>query len=115
MDTIDEFVYSINQSNKLIIVEGKKDLIALRNINIKNKIITLSKKPLCLVCEDISKISKEVIIFTDFDKKGIEIYKKLNTYLQGFGIKIDKKYRGWLRKNTKISHIEGLNNHCIIK
>ncbi|MFW6220675.1 MAG: toprim domain-containing protein [Nanoarchaeota archaeon] len=109
MENFIEWIDEINSSNKLIIVEGKKDLISLKKLDIKNNIIMLSKKPLYLICEEISNTTKDVIILTDFDKKGIELYKKLNINLQNLGVKIDKKYRIWLKKNTKISHIEGIS------
>lgn len=105
---IKEFLSELNQSNKLIIVEGPKDKKALNKVGITNYIVILSKKPIFEVIEDISKLTKDAIILTDFDKKGKELYGKLNSGLQKLGVKVDKYYREWLQRNTKLSHVEGL-------
>ena len=107
-EVFEAFILKLNESNTLIIVEGFKDKRALQEIGIANHIIVLSRKPLYSIIEDIAKISNEAIILTDFDKKGRELYGKLNRDLQKFGVKIDHVFREWLRKNTKLSHIEGI-------
>ncbi|MFH1642692.1 MAG: hypothetical protein ABIC04_07400 [Nanoarchaeota archaeon] len=104
------FLADIGKSNKLIIVEGIKDKKALNNLGIANYIVIL-KKPIYQVIEDIAKITDEAVILTDFDKKGKELYGKLNTGLQKFGVKVDHYYREWLQCNTKLSHIEGLRHY----
>ena len=58
----------------LVIVEGFKDRRALNFFDITN-VITLSKNPLYKVVESIYE---PVIILTDLDKKGKELYCKLN-------------------------------------
>lgn len=93
-------------SNKLIIVEGKKDRFALEKLGF-NKIFTLNNgKPIKRNAEIISDMSKDAIILTDFDKKGREIYDKLNHELSQVGVRIDNKLRNHLAK--KVSHIQGL-------
>ncbi|HLC96514.1 MAG TPA: toprim domain-containing protein [Candidatus Nanoarchaeia archaeon] len=101
----------LNHSGKLIIVEGLKDKHSLRESGIQNQVMTLSKKPIFQVVEDIAKVANEVVILTDFDKKGKELYGKLNSGLQKFGVKVDHYFREWLRKNTKLSHVEGLHSY----
>ena len=96
---------------RLIIVEGKKDKAALNYIGINNYIITLSKKPIFATIESISNLTDETIILTDFDKKGKELYGKLNSGLQKLGVKVDHYFREWLQKNTKLSHVEGLEKY----
>ena len=97
----------IKNSNLLVIVEGKKDRAALEHFGITN-IIELSKKPLFKVIEDISLKNKKCIILTDLDKKGKELYGKLNHGLQQNGIIIDNSFRNFLYKNTDLRQIEGL-------
>ena len=106
----EEFQKLINKakgSNILIIVEGKKDRNALNNIGIRN-IIELNKKPLYQIVEEISSDNDECIILTDLDKKGKELYGRLNSDLQRRGVKINNKLRDFLFKNTKIRQIEGI-------
>ncbi len=106
-EELNEELSKLKDSNKLIIVEGKKDRIALEKLGFKN-IAELSKKPLFQIIEDISNEHKECIILTDLDKKGKELYGKLNSGLSRLGVKVDNRFREFLQKNTRLSHIEGL-------
>ena len=103
----DLYFKKLKESNKKIIVEGKKDKAALKRLGIRN-IIVLSKKPLFQIIEDIADKEKECIILTDLDKKGKELYGKINSGLQKFGVKVDNSFRIFLYKNTKLRQIEGL-------
>ena len=104
MNSLEDWVEKLKDSNKLIIVEGKKDRKALKDLGI-SKIITISSSPLL----DIEKISeKEVIILTDLDRHGKKLYSKLRHTLQRRGIKINKQFREFLFRSTRISHIEGI-------
>lgn len=110
MKNIEEFfkyIDKIKKSNILVIVEGKKDTKALQELGIKN-IIELSKKPLFDIIEKVSSKNKDCIILTDLDKKGKQLYGKLNSGLQRHGVRIDNKFREFLFRKTKIRQIEGL-------
>ncbi|MFW6383166.1 MAG: toprim domain-containing protein [Nanoarchaeota archaeon] len=107
METISEWIKEINNEEIALIVEGKKDINALRKIGVNNPIHPLSKKPIYKIAEEFPQ--KKVIILTDFDKKGKELYAKLSRELQSWGIKVDYVFREWLQKNTKLSHIEGID------
>ena len=102
-----EHIEKIKKSNILVIVEGKKDRAALSNFGITN-IVELTRKPLYQIVEEISDSNNECIILTDLDKKGKELYGKLNSDLQKHGVKINNYFRNFLFKNTKIRQIEGL-------
>ena len=110
IEELNEEINKLKNSNKLIIVEGKKDRKALEKLGFKN-IIELSKKPLFQIIEDISCKNKECTILTDLDKKGKQLYGKLNSGLSRLGVKVDNKFREFLQKNTRLSHIEGLFNY----
>jgi 5S rRNA maturation endonuclease (ribonuclease M5) len=109
MQEIENWILNLKQSKKLIIVEGKKDKIALNSLGIKN-IITINK-PLYKLTEEISSKTKECIILTDLDKEGKRLYHKLKHDLQKQGVIIDNKFREFLFKNTKLSNIEGINSY----
>ena len=107
---LDEFNYHIEKiknSNILIIVEGKKDRAALQKLGINN-ITELTKKPLFQIVEEVSSSNKECMILTDLDKKGKEIYGKLNSNLQKHGVKVNNKFREFLFRHTKLRQIEGI-------
>ena len=69
---------------KLIVVEGKKDEKALKSLGLKD-IIAISGRPLYEITEVALNTKKEVVILTDFDKKGRQIEKKLRSLLQKHG------------------------------
>ena len=108
IEEFQNFVDKIKNSNTLVIVEGKKDRIALNKISINN-IVELNKKPLFQIVEEISDSNDECVILTDLDKKGKELYGKLNSDLQKRGVKVNNKLREFLFKNTKLRQIEGIN------
>jgi len=100
-------IEKIKSSGILVIVEGKNDRKALQSFGIKN-IKELSKMPLFEVVEDVASENKECIILTDLDKKGKELYGKLNSGLQRYGVRVDNSFRNFLFKKTKIRQIEGI-------
>src|SRR3990167_9176964 len=101
------FIDKIITSNILVIVEGKKDRIALHKLGINN-IAELSKKPIFQIVEEISNSNEECIILTDLDKEGKQLYSKLNSDLQKHGVKVNNRFREFLFKNTKLRQIEGI-------
>lgn len=101
------FVEKIRYSNMLVTVEGKKDRAALQKLGVEN-ITELSKKPLYRIVEEVAASNDECIILTDLDKKGREIYGKLNSNLQRHGVKINNKLREFLFRHTKLRQIEGI-------
>jgi len=105
-DLIDKII----TSDILVIVEGKKDKIALEKLGINN-IIELNKKPIFQIVEEISNSNEECIILTDLDKEGKQLYSKLNSDLQRHGIKVNNKLREFLFKNTKLRQIEGIGTY----
>ncbi len=107
MEELSAWVEKINDDGSLIIVEGIKDKKALEEIGVKNKIKTLSKKPIFSIIEDVSA-NKKAIILTDLDKEGKKLYGKLKEGLSRHGVLVDNKFREFLFKETKIRQIEGL-------
>ena len=96
------------ESEKLIIVEGKKDQQSLQKLGFNKIFILNNGKPIKRNIEIISKMSKQVIILTDFDKTGKQLHTKLRHEFSQIGIKIDNKLRNCLSK--QVSHIQGLAN-----
>ena len=109
-EEFNNLIEKIINSNILVIVEGKKDKAALQKLGINN-IMELSKKPLFQIVEDVAHSNDECIILTDLDKKGKEIYGKLNSNLQKNGVKVNNKFREFLFKHTKLRQIEGINTY----
>jgi 5S rRNA maturation endonuclease (ribonuclease M5) len=125
INTIEKWIFEINNTKKIIIVEGPYDKKALENIGITNEVVVINDgtglfETVEKVVKKVDKIinnddqiieKKEVIILTDFDKKGKELYKKFKKDLIKHGVKIDSTFREWLRRRTKVSHIEGIDSY----
>lgn len=97
----------------LIIVEGKKDKIALQELDFENIfVINEDGKSLGEKIEEIQEIAgrNKICILTDFDKKGKQLYLLLKSKLSEIGVKQDNSLRGFLLKE-RISHIEGLSSY----
>lgn len=97
------------KSIPVIIVEGKKDKLALEQLGFKN-IVVLHHDGISLYSV-LDKIQgreyKECAILTDFDRKGRQYYSILKKELVKRGIKVNDRFRNALLRE-KISHIEGL-------
>jgi len=106
---MEQFIRKLKEPGKLIIVEGKKDSTALQRLGIdKDSIVELSKSPVYEVIEEVAEKTKDCIILTDLDKKGKELFGKLNSGLQRHGVRVDNSFREFLFKRTKLRQIEGL-------
>ena len=111
--SVENMLEKISGNKVAVIVEGKKDKAALEKIGIQNKIFVLNTKPLFVVAEEIAKSYGEAVILTDLDTEGKKLYGKLNTLLQGLGVKVDNGLRNFLFKNTKLRQIEGIGKLVI--
>ena len=106
---LEDWINQLKDSNKLILVEGKKDRAALNSLGITNIIII--NKPLFEIVEIIADSVKECILLTDLDPEGRKMYSYISRNLKRKGIKIDDKYRIYLYRNTKLRNIEGIRNY----
>ena len=86
----------------LIIVEGKRDVLVLENLGVQAPIIkTQSRLSRINLVENIAaKAGKkgQVLILTDFDKKGKEICSFIQKGLELSGVKVLKRERRMIRK-----------------
>jgi 5S rRNA maturation endonuclease (ribonuclease M5) len=76
-------LYEVNKRFP-VIVEGKKDAIALKKLGLKGDIIILhSGKNFYDFCEDILERFSRVVILLDWDAKGEKLYKSIGKILRG--------------------------------
>lgn len=95
----------LKEEEGVILVEGQKDIDSLVNLGIMNKIIAVSQNNIFSVIESIS--NKEVIVLTDFDKKGTYLFKRYVKELQSSGKKVITIYYRGLKKYLK-KYITGI-------
>jgi len=91
--------------NLIVIVEGKRDVSVLQNLGLKAQIIkTQTRLPRYKLIEKIvAEAGKggQVLILTDFDQKGREIYKFIEKELELHGVKNLKRERLMIRKQME--------------
>jgi 5S rRNA maturation endonuclease (ribonuclease M5) len=109
-EELQEQIEKIIEQGKLVLVEGIKDKRALEQLGI-TRIVTLRRRALYKVVEDIVNKTKDCIILTDLDKEGKKLYKTINSELTQRGVRIDKHFRNFLFKKTKLRQIEGIANY----
>ena len=72
-----------------VVVEGKKDIEALRGLNVNGQIIAIKTggKSFLSVLSDLEKLgTKEIILLLDFDRRGKETTKRLKQSLENMGV-----------------------------
>lgn len=94
------------EKDSLVIVEGKKDKKALENLGF-SKIIILNR-PIYEIAESINE--KRVLLLSDLDKEGKQIYSKLKKELSRRGVVVIDSLRNLLFR-TDLRQIEGLTNY----
>ena len=105
MEELNELINQLKSEVSPIIVEGKKDKMALERLGVNN-VHPLSGKPLFHFVESFGNSSR-VILLLDYDKAGRKLQKQLLQGFQRIGVKVDLSYHRKLKK-TRLSHIEGL-------
>ncbi len=96
-----------------IIVEGKKDVESLRQLEIQGQIIsakTGGKSRLDLICDVEESGAREVILLFDFDRRGKEWTKTVRQRLEIARIKVDLTFWAELLglAGKEVKDIEGL-------
>lgn len=89
----------------LVVVEGKKDVVALNNHDI-NCVEIIGD--IYLFAEKKSEKKCKVLFLTDFDLEGKKLRIKLKRAFSRFGIEEQESLRLEFKKTFKLSHIEGL-------
>ena len=90
-----------------ILIEGKKDEKALRELGVDGNFIKVSGSGLKLfeIAEMAAQSSSKVIILTDFDKKGNELARRLSGDIQSLGshpdLTIRRRIMGITRRYIK--------------
>lgn len=103
IEELEKFAYLLNTELKtrtIIVVEGKKDIDALRYLGVRGSIRTYNEfKSTIDLVDTILETNYRIILLLDFDKKGINITKKILSLL-GESI-VNTHYKNQLHKITK--------------
>jgi len=87
---------------RLVIVEGRKDEMALQRLGLRN-ILPLNGVSLPDIATSLydTGINKEVVILTDFDREGRRLALELGRLLRAYKIKVNGRLRAELRSFGK--------------
>ena len=99
----------IEENKKIpIIVEGDKDVFSLRKLGIIGQIITInSGLSIIDFCDKIANKYKEIILLTDWDRKGGYICHMIVRNLEG-RVKCNLYYREIFATKSMTKTVEGL-------
>ncbi len=100
----------VRQNDFLVIVEGRKDRIALEQLGLQ-EIFVLNEggKGLYEKIEEICLKGRNVVVLTDLDKKGRKLYELLKNEISKRGLRVNNHLRDLLFR-MRISHVEGLDS-----
>jgi 5S rRNA maturation endonuclease (ribonuclease M5) len=92
-----------------IVVEGKRDIEALRILGVEGRIFPVSHGgPFYDFCDDLLEYP-DVILLTDLDRAGERLARKLRRYLGEKGVRIHEKFRRNLMRKLDVRHVEDLH------
>jgi len=110
LEELEKVLSELIEENKKIpiIVEGEKDILALRRLGIIGEIISLNKGINLIVFSDnIANKFKDVIILTDWDRRGGFLCHIIMKNLEG-RVNCNTHYREIFAKNSMTKTVEGL-------
>ncbi|MCZ7362051.1 MAG: toprim domain-containing protein [Candidatus Methanoperedens sp.] len=116
LESIDKIILelrSLADNGAIIVVEGKRDVYSLRSLGVKGEIRLACQQPLLEFTEQLSKSGKDIVILTDWDKKGGMTARKIMNYLHAYGIipNTDIRSKIAILVKKRIKDIESLNKY----
>ena len=110
LEELEKLLSELKEKNKIvpIIVEGDKDVAALRKLDINGTILSANTgRPLADFCDKIAEQYKDIIILTDWDWRGGRLCHTIRKNLEG-RVNCDIKYRELFARHAMIRTVEGL-------
>jgi 5S rRNA maturation endonuclease (ribonuclease M5) len=103
---LENIIEKLRDKEALVVVEGKKDKLALQKLFI----YSLTREQVIRNIELLKKHYKKAFVLTDLDKEGKRIAEYLELFLSEHGINVDTILRLKLFHLLKIRNIEGIYN-----
>lgn len=110
LEDVEKALFELQEENKSvpILVEGEKDIEALHKLGIEGKIISVNTGTSIInFCDKIAQEYNNIIILTDWDRKGGFLCHTIKKNLEG-RVNCITKYREFFAKHTTIKTVEGL-------
>jgi 5S rRNA maturation endonuclease (ribonuclease M5) len=117
LEALEELIASLldaSYKGAAIIVEGRRDLQALRALGLPGPVIMASRRSALDLAEDAARSYPQIILLTDWDSKGDEMCKTIDYHLRSVGSRPDKEIRSRLKKLVKkeIKDVESLSQYA---
>ena len=117
LDALEELIASLLEASghgAAVIVEGRRDLLALRSLGLSGPVIMASRRPALDLAEDAARNYSQVILLTDWDEKGEEMCLTIGRHLRSVGLRPDGLIRSRLKRLVKkeIKDVESLGRYA---
>ncbi len=104
---LDELV-SRCESGAVVVVEGAKDRKCLITLGVRGRIVEASSRPADDVAEEVCRFSRDVLIFTDADRRGISLAEKLLKAFECRGVIPDIKISRKMLSLCRVKSVESM-------
>ena len=99
----------------IIIVEGSKDAETLKSYGIKGKICCIKNRriPIYDLLNQYVNTDEELIVLTDFDRRGVQLAKKIVAYMEKHGKPVNLTFWATLYGmfSNDIKDVEGIGTY----
>ena len=117
LQALEELIASLldaSYQGAAIIVEGRRDEQALRALGLPGPVIMASRRSALDLAEDAARDYPQIILLTDWDRKGDEMCKTIERHLRSAGSRPDGEIRNRLKKLVKkeIKDVESLSRYA---
>jgi len=89
--------FMLSRDGWVVLVEGKRDKRALEAFGIE-PVYQMKGKKYHDIAQELSEKFKGVVLLTDLDRHGEEIFRKLSKILESYGLKVDGSFREDMRR-----------------
>ena len=105
----------MSEHGAVIVVEGRNDESALRNLGICGAIESPGGQSLLHFTDSLASNYDSVIVLTDWDRRGNQLSAQIVRYLQSHDVAIDTDLRSRLKKLVQkdIKDVQGLRRHIV--
>jgi 5S rRNA maturation endonuclease (ribonuclease M5) len=105
----------MSERGAVIVVEGRNDESALRNLGICGAIESPGGQSLLHFTDSLASNYDSVIVLTDWDRRGNQLSAQIVRYLQSHDVAIDTGMRSRLKKLVQkdIKDVQGLKRHIV--
>lgn len=116
LEMIEELLEQLQElisQNSIIVVEGKRDVAALNALGLYADFRLATHHSLMNFCEGLAETGQNIVILTDWDRRGNMLASKLVEYLQSLGVTPETRIRELIVSlvQKEIKDVESLSGY----